>query len=42
MDEILNVLENEPDLLKIHEGHHPNEGLLKSLKEDESFLKEKK
>ena len=42
MDEILNVLENEPDLLKINEGHHPNEGLLKSLKEDESFLKEKK
>lgn len=42
MNEILNVLENEPDLLKINEGHHPNEAFVKSLKDDESFLKREK
>jgi spore coat polysaccharide biosynthesis protein SpsF len=38
MDEILNVLETEPDLIKINEGHHPNEAFAKSLKADEVFL----
>lgn len=37
--DILNLLEREPDLLKINAGIIRNEGYLKSLKEDEEFLK---
>jgi len=38
MNEILKILETEPDLIKINEGHHPNEAFVKSLKDDELFL----
>ena len=38
MNEILKILENEPDLLKINQGHHPNEAFAKSLKADKEFL----
>jgi len=38
MNEILNVFETEPDLIKINEGHYPNEAFAKSLKADEVFL----
>lgn len=37
--DILNLLEREPDLLKINAGIIRNEGYIKSLKEDEEFLK---
>tara|TARA_Y100001936_G_scaffold209180_1_gene215108 strand:+ start:12553 stop:13326 length:774 start_codon:yes stop_codon:yes gene_type:complete len=38
MNEILNLFETEPDLIKINEGHHPNEAFSKSLKADQVFL----
>lgn len=37
--DILGVLEREPDLLKINAGITRNEGYIKSLKEDEEYLK---
>lgn len=37
--DILNLLEREPDLLKINAGIIRNEGYIKSLKEDEEFLR---
>ena len=37
--DILSLLEREPDLLKINAGIIRNEGYIKSLKEDEEFLK---
>lgn len=39
LEDILNLFENEPDLIKLNSNHKPNEGLLKSLKEDEEFKK---
>ena len=39
MKDILQVLSDEPDLKKINGDHHPNEAFVKSLKEDELFLK---
>jgi spore coat polysaccharide biosynthesis protein SpsF len=38
-EDILNLLEREPELLKINEGIIRNEGYVKSLNEDEEFLK---
>lgn len=35
MDDILEVLQNDPSLLKINENTNPNEGYVKSLKDDE-------
>ncbi len=39
-DDILNLIEREPELLKINTGIIRNEGYLKSLKQDEESLKE--
>lgn len=41
LENILTLLENEPDLIDINKNHKPNEGYLKSLKEDEQFLEDK-
>jgi spore coat polysaccharide biosynthesis protein SpsF len=38
-EDILNLLEREPELSKINEGIVRNEGYAKSLTEDEEFLK---
>ena len=35
MEDILNLFENNPDLLKINEMYERNEGLMKSLENDE-------
>jgi spore coat polysaccharide biosynthesis protein SpsF len=40
-EDILNLLEREPELSKINEGIVRNEGYIKSLKEDEEFLKKR-
>ena len=37
---ILNLLKQEPKLIKINQNHQPNEGLAKSLKQDKEFLKD--
>lgn len=36
MDDILNVLEEKPELLEINQGHIRNEGYLKSIKEEQN------
>lgn len=41
LENILSLFENEPDLIDINKNHKPNEGYLKSLKEDEQFLEDK-
>ena len=38
LDDILELLKNEPGLKKINQNHEPNEGYFKSLKQDEEFL----
>ena len=35
----LEILKNEPDLIKINQAHKPNEGYSKSLKEDDEFIR---
>lgn len=42
MSDILKLLKDESALMKINEGHQPNEGYFKSLKEDELFLQNQK
>jgi len=39
MDDILELLKIEPNLKKINQDHKPNEGYIRSLKEDEEFIK---
>ncbi len=39
LNNILQLLENKPELIEINNDHKPNEGYKKSLKEDEEFLK---
>lgn len=39
--DILELFNKNPELVKINKGHIPNEGYMKSLKEDEEFLKSK-
>jgi len=39
MINILEILKNEPDLIKINQAHKPNEGYFKSLKEDDEFIR---
>ena len=39
MTNILEILKNEPDLVKINQVHKPNEGYFKSLKEDDEFIR---
>ena len=39
MTNILEILKNEPDLIKINQVHKPNEGYFKSLKEDDEFIR---
>lgn len=39
MKDIINLLTTEPNLIEINKDHIVDEGLLKSLKEDEKFLK---
>ena len=39
MTNILEILKNEPDLIKINQAHKPNEGYFKSLKEDDEFIR---
>lgn len=42
MTDILDLLSREPELVNINRNHIINEGYLKSLKEDEEFMKSKK
>jgi spore coat polysaccharide biosynthesis protein SpsF len=39
MTNILEILKNEPDLIKINQAHKPNEGYFKSLKDDDEFIR---
>lgn len=39
MKDILELFTNEPDLKKINQDHKPNEGYMRSLKEDEEFIR---
>ena len=41
LEDILELFENEPSLKEINQDIIPNEGMIKSLKEDEVFLKNK-
>jgi len=41
MENVLDLFSKHPELKKINEGIPQNEGYLKSLKEDEEFLKSK-
>lgn len=41
LNNILEVIKKEPTLLEINKDYIPNEGYLKSLKDDEKFLKSK-
>ncbi len=38
LEDILNILNNEPNLLELNKNHRPNEGYAKSLEEDKNFL----
>ena len=42
MSDILELFKNEPDLKKINQNHKPNEGYMKSLKNDEGFIRDPK
>ena len=42
MSDILELFKNEPDLKKINQNHKPNEGYMKSLKNDEEFIRDSK
>jgi len=39
MEDILCLLKEEPSLIEINKDHKPNEGYIKSLKQDEEFIK---
>jgi len=39
MTDILELFSNEPDLININKNNIPNEGFLKSIKEDENYFK---
>jgi len=39
MKDILELFKSEPDLKKINQDHKPNEGYMRSLKEDEEFIR---
>ena len=39
MQDILEIFSKDPKLFEINKNHMPNEGYLKSLMEDEKFLK---
>ena len=39
MKDILELFKNEPNLKKINQDHKPNEGYMRSLKEDEEFIR---
>ena len=39
MSDILQLFKNEPNLKKINQNHKPNEGYMKSLKNDEEFTR---
>ena len=39
MSDILELFKNEPNLKKINQNHKPNEGYMKSLKNDEEFTR---
>jgi len=39
LNDILQLLKDEPSLVEINKDHKPNEGYLRSLKQDEDFLK---
>ena len=41
LQNILNLLKQEPKLIKINNNHEPNEGFQRSLKQDQEFLKDK-
>ena len=42
MSDILELFKNEPNLKKINQNHKPNEGYMKSLKNDEEFIRNQK
>ena len=42
LHDIIKIVKKEPKLLEINKDHIPNEGYLKSLKDDEEFLKSRK
>ena len=42
LKDIMNLYAQEPTLLNINRNNNPNEGYLKSLKEDEEFVKQEK
>ena len=39
LNDILNLLNSQPELLEINKNHKPNEGFKRSLEEDKEFLK---
>jgi spore coat polysaccharide biosynthesis protein SpsF len=39
LEHILDLIKSEPELIKINNGHKPNEGLKRSLEKDKDFLK---
>tara|TARA_Y100000996_G_C22555109_1_gene655258 strand:- start:2371 stop:3114 length:744 start_codon:yes stop_codon:yes gene_type:complete len=39
LEDILNLFKSEPNLKKINQDHKPNEGYMKSLKDDEEFTR---
>ena len=39
MSDILQLFKNEPNLKKINQNHKPNEGYMKSLKNDDEFTR---
>ena len=39
MSDILELFKNEPNLKKINQNHKPNEGYMKSLKNDDEFTR---
>ena len=41
MNDILDLFAKEPQLKKINQDHKPNEGYLRSLKNDEEYLRKK-
>lgn len=42
MNDIIQLLKEEPQLVEINKDHKPNEGYMKSLKQDEDFMKKLK
>ena len=42
LENILNILNSEPQLLELNKNHKPNEGYAKSLEDDKKFLDDHK